>query len=599
MPRIEQIYAHAERDMFRRQFGGANVALVTTTIIPHERNDVPGRTCPCCGSETARALGKIDDLSVLINRFTGRRSNRWKQETGDGTLEQFDEVAGQALPWGTPDCLVWHAPIIYRCTESQVDALTDDDSEVMLFTGGWRSGKTFLGDMWWSRGWVKFGGRGEIFWLVAPALMRTWKNMQKIFYGKESDPPLLPCHNGEPMLAHNLPDKHTAAHMHFTMLDLSRVELYHAGHGHGGHLEGDDVKRIHFEEAARVRGSDAYQVLRGRVAQSMGAIGMSTVPDDEGAWIYDEIVQPIEQKLPTASKLRMIVCDSYDNVFVTKESIARLEAGTTDPKVIDEKIHGKWSRIGAYAYGDVWGDNCIVDTNSHKPEAWGFKHDCTRIATKALWGARKPGELPGVDYVGSADSNWNPQTALIAKIFGDIEDPMTWALCFVDEMTIRGDTRQAAEQVARLEEGKYRGRTGLICDASMFHAANYHGGKSHQSNDAAEYKALGFRVTSPINVDDARSNPDVMEARKLVRIMMRAGLFKVSRVGCPQLIVALSKVPNRPKIKSESGNVIDSTVYNFDDCARYPSWRFFSKRLLPTAPGVQIGKATRDPHRAA
>jgi hypothetical protein len=583
MPRREELTRHAELKELKGRFEGARHALVTTQIIPHERNDRPGRECPCCGSTQAWGHSALDDLSVLIDRDTGKRHNRWKQQSGDGSLALYDSRAAKAQPWGTEGALTWHCPITYRCTEAQVDALTDDTSEVLLFSGGWRSGKTYLSDSWWTRGWVKFGGRGEIFWLISPFLIRTWKNMRKIFFGKESDAPILPMHNGVPILGHGFPEKHTSSHMHFEMIDQSRVELYHASQA--SHLEGDDVRRIQFDEAARVRHPDAFQVCRGRVAQSMGAVGLATVPDDEGPWIYDEIVQPFEQGI--SSGARVVYINSYDNVFVANEAIARLEKGTNDPKVVEEKIHGRWTMKGAFAYGDVFSDAHAIDTNSHEPEAWGFKHDCTRAATKGLWGPN------GVDYIGGADSNWRPQTALIGKIFGDIEHPATWTLCMLDEMVLDGDTQMAATKLAGLHGGKYRGKTGLIPDGNMFRDANYHGGSANQSNDAAEYKRLGFRVAPPIRIDGTKaSNPNVLEARKLVRIMLRENKLLFSEVGCPSLIAALPKVPSRPKAPGDAGTYMDRKVYNFDDSLRYVCWKFFSKRLLPKPAPPMIGVAS-------
>lgn len=567
------------------RFRGAPLTLVTSTIIPHEKNDRPGRECPCCGSTNAWGLGRVDDLSVLINRHNGRRTNRWDQSVADGTLKTYDSLAAQATEWGGPSN-VWHAPIVYRCTEKQVEALTDDTSEVVLFTGGWRSGKTYLGDSWWTRGWLRYGGRGEIFWLVSPSLLQSFKNMRKIFFGKASDAPLLPAHEGVPMLAHSFPDKHTSAHMHFPMLDGSIIELRHAGTGGAGRLEGDDVRRIHIDEAARIRDPEAYQVCRSRVAQSMGAVGMSTVPDDDGGWIYDEIVAPCEQG--TGKRMRLVTISSYDNPFLHPDAIARLEAGTTDPRTIEEKIHGRWTRGGAYAYGDVWGEALQIDTASIDPAAWGFRDDCTRMATRALWGP------DGVDFIGGCDSNWSPQTVVVGKVFGEIDHPSTWVFCAVDELTLDGDSEMAAKALAHLRGGRYKGRTGLIPDGNMFRDANHHGGHANQSNDAAEYKRLGFRVAPPIRVGGTRaSNPAVLESRKLVRIMMRSHKLLVSSVTCPQLCYALSRVPNRDKAHSESGSYIDRRVYNMDDSLRYVCWRFFSKRLLPTAPPPSIGVAGR------
>ncbi len=581
MPRIEDYQRRVERENWREAFTSAATALVTTTIIPHERNDRPGRECPCCGRTDAHELGRIADLAFLVDRASGVRKNRWMLHDVEG----FDEIAREAKPWGTDAAEVWHADIVYRCTEGQVDILQDDTSETILLTGGWRSGKTFLGDSKWTRSWAKFGGRGEIFWLLAPALMRTWKNMRKIFFGKESDPPILPAIEGVPLLASGFPEKHTSSHMHFTFIDGSRAELYHAGHGGGGHLEGDDVRCVQFDEAARVRDSDAFDVCRSRVAQSRGQLILSTVPDDDGAWIYDKIVQPIEQGKSKHS--RMIAISSYDNVFVPRENIQRLEENESDPKVIEEKIYGRWTMKSAFAYAENWDGHHVIDTNSHKPADWGFPADVTRLATKWLW-------KDGVDYVGGADSNWSPQTAIIGKIFGDPEHPLTWTLCWLDELVMDGDSEQAAKALASMHDGKFRGRTGLVCDGNMFRDANYHGGHANQSNDAAEYKRLGFRVTPPIRTDGTKtSNPKVLEARKLVRIMFRTDKMLISEVGCPHLLHALPKVPNRDKEPNEAGTRMDREIYNMDDCVRYTAWKFFSKRLLPAPPPLQIAKATR------
>lgn len=581
MPRVEEKYARLERQAWRDAFQNAATALVTTTIIPHERNDRPRRECPCCGRTDVHELGRIADLAFLVDRVSGERKNRWQLHD----VEAFDDMANEAMPWGTPGVDVWHIPIIYRCAEDQVDVLQDDESEVVLLTGGWRSGKTFLGDAKWSRAWAKRGRRGATFVLLAPALMRTWKNMRKIFFGKENDPPILPTHEGVPLLASGFPEKHTSQHMHFEWIDGSRAELYHAGQGGAGHLEGDDWECVEYDEPARVRHSDAFDVARSRVAQARGQVIMSTVPDDDGWWIYDKIVQPIEQG--RAKHSRMVTLSTFDNVFFPLENAKRLEENETDPKVIEEKIHGRWTAKGAFAYADVWDGHHVVDTNSHDPKAWGFKDDCTHAATSWLWKG-------GVSYIAGADSNWEPQTCALGKIFGDIEHPSTWALCWLAEFTIDGDTEQAARHLAAIEGGRYRGRVGLVTDASMHHNANYHGGHANRSNDAAEYRKLGFKTTAPIVVDGThKSNPDVLEGRKLVRIMLRADKMLFSEVGCPNLILAMQKVPNRPKRHSDAGTRLDRMIYNFDDVVRYPSWKFFSKRLLPAPPVTTVQTATR------
>lgn len=589
MPRFTQLAAHVEEARLRERFEGARVALVTTQFAVHERNDRHGRECPCCGHTDAWNLGTFDDLAVQIDLADGTRRNRW--ELSANGQEAFDDLAASAAPWGTPGADIWHAPIVYRCSEDAVAQICDDVSETIYWSGGWRSSKTHRMCSWWSRGWVKYGGMGETFWLLAPGLARAFKLMLKIFVGKSSNPAVLPLHDGRPMLvAGDLPVAHTATHLNHRMIDGSIVELYHAGRGGGANLEGDDVRRAALDEAARVRGGDAYQVLRGRVAQNLGkggAVGMASVPDDEGAWLYDDVVQPFEQHghRPDYHHTKVYTVSAFDNIWIPMETIQRMSDGTTDPKVKAEKIEGQWTRRGLYAYGDVWiEDEFARDIASHEPAAWGFTHDVTSQVCRPLWGLKPTDRVP---YVGAVDSNWDPQTALLGRVFGDPNDPSTWTLVFLAEQIIEGDSRTAAEELAAKDGGRYR-ESCLVPDGTMFHDSHFHGTRAKNSNDAAEYKRAGFRVRPPMRAKGEEYSPPVLESRGVVREMMRQRRTFVSTIGAPSLAHAITKVPSRPKRQSDSNTYLDKRIYNCDDCLRYLEWRLFSKRVLPRAKGMQI-----------
>jgi hypothetical protein len=585
VPRKDQLYAAAERNHLRQTFSGARIILVTTQIAPHERNDRKGRECPCCGSKFAWGLGKFDDLAFMVDAVSGLRRNRW--ELSAPGVESFDEMSSMAAPWGTPDAVTWHAPIVFKCREEQVDALCDDVTETLLFSGGWRSGKTYLGDQWWLRGWAKLGGRDRKFWLLAPLGKQAFNNMRKIFHGREGDPPLMPTFDDRPILAYDFPNKHTDASLAFSFIDRSRGELYPVAKTDGANLEGDEVMRILYDEAARVRTSGAYQVARGRVMQSGGQVGLSTVPDDEGPWIYDEIVKEFEEHGDRADyhSHRVVTCSTRDNVFLDPVKIERTYEGTKDPKVISEKLDGRWNRRGLYAYVDVWEeDEFVRDIQSHEPKAWGFEHDVTNQVARAHWGLPADESVP---YLGGGDANWHPMTNLMARMFGNRNDPETWTLVFLDEQLLDGDAEEAASSLAERGHGRYKGAA-ICCDPSMFWDSHAHGGRQHKTNDARMFARFGFRMKAPIVSGGGESHPDVMENRKLVRMLMRDGKILVSSFGCPGLANAITRVPNRPKRKGDSGAAIDRTVYNFDDCVRYLTWRIFSKRLLPRRPGLRI-----------
>ena len=175
------------------------VTLVTTTIVPVERKEGP--RCPITGSTVVRAIDEIPDLSVAI-RDTGDRLNRW--ELNGDELERFDGLAANAEHYSVATGSIWHVPIVFFCPASHVEDLVDDETQVIYWSGGWRSGKSYRGIQWWVRGWVKYGSYGERFWLMGPQQKHAFRLMQKIFLGRKKVGPILPARNKVPILARNL-----------------------------------------------------------------------------------------------------------------------------------------------------------------------------------------------------------------------------------------------------------------------------------------------------------------------------------------------------------------------------------------------------------
>lgn len=585
MPRIIDAYAQEEEDYLVERFGSARAVLVTTRFAVHEPNDRPGRECHCCGHKLAWCIGGFDDLATIIDLEDHTRRNRW-QLSAEGQ-RGFDELAGEAQPWGTPDADLWHAPIVYRVTEDSIAQICDDTPGTKYWSGGWRSKKTTTMGQWWSRGWVKLGGDGQILVLAAPGLKRAWKLMRKIFVGKAGNPAILPLHEGLPMLAASpLPVSHSVTDPSFAMLDGSIIELYHVGTGRGANLEGDDWVRAALDEGARVKDDgSAYEVMRGRVAEHGGAVGIASVPDDEGKWLYEKVVAEWEQRGERSKHVRVYTCATLDNIFLPKDELQAMADGTKDPKVYAEKIEGLWTRRGLYAYGDCWKiDEHQRDCDSTDPRAWGFPDDVTAQVARPIWGLRA--DEP-VAWVGGADSNWDPQTTILGKVFGVRSDPSTWTLVLLVEQVLEGDSETAARTLAERDDGRFYGAC-IVPDGSMFHESHYHGPKKDCTNDAQQYRKHGFRVVPPMKAHGDEFNPGVKESRELNRIMMRANRILVSATGCPMLAHAITKVPNREKRKADSNTYLDRRVYNFDDSLRYLTWRLFSKRTLPRRPGLKI-----------
>lgn len=594
MPRFQTITANREKAALREELAQPALLRVHTSFAVHERNDVPGRVCPCCGSENAKLVGREDDLEVLVVPRKQMRRNSWDVLTPDGRA-MFRQHADSAEPWGSEGATVWDVPIVYTCGVDQVEQIRDDDTMVMLWSGGWRSMKSHTCAQWWSRGWVRYGAQGELFWLMGPLEVTAFRLMERIFYGRgraedggtKRSPSVLPSYQDEEtglpmsMLAHGLPDKVGRRDPSFTMCDGSRVELRHAQRDAA--LEGDDVRRIMVDELVRLRTKSSYRICLGRVTQCNGQIGAATVPDQEGEWVYDEIVAPFEQGVGKGR--RVFTLPTTGNLWLGEEQAQRLKDQCDDSVMLDEKFYGKWARAGLYAYASEFKpDIHVLDIIGHEAGDWGFEHDVTKQAARGLFKG-KP-----ADYLGVRDFNFRPQTGLVVRVFAsDPRDRSTWTLAFLDEHLESGDARRAAKSFSEhFRAGKYAG-AGLVCDCNGFYDGHRYGGRPSKTTDAWEFEAKGFMVRPPLFTPKKASargrstggearNPGLSDSKKLVRRLLEQNRILVDSV-CIKLIRALPRVPRGEKRASQANTAADRQIFNFDDCVRYICWALFADEI--------------------
>ncbi len=611
MPRFAKITAAEERARLRQLVAQPALLHVFTRFEVHERNDVPGRVCPCCGSGNAWRIGAEDDLHVLIAPRQQVRRNSWSIMTPDGRAA-FDERVESSQPWGTTGAVVWDVPIIYTCGEQQVEQIRNDDTMVMLWSGGWRSMKSHTCAQWWSRGWVKYGSQGELFWLVGPQEITAFRLMERIFYGRGRDeggtpkrsPPVLPCYpdpeTGKPrsMVATGLPEKVGRRDPGFQFVDGAKVELRHTMTDAA--LEGDDVRRIMGDELVRWRSPSSFKICLGRVTQCGGQFGGATVPDDEGEWVYDEIVAPFEQKtgrgravftMPTyeldaeGKQLAPHGRKTLGNLWLGRTQAQRLLEQCDDDATRKSKFGGQWGAGERYAYAKHFDPGVhVVDAIGHDPHAWGFTHDVTAQACRMLFkGKSRP-------YLGARDFNFNPQTGLAAKVFSnEPRNVDSWVLAIVDEHLSMGDARAAAKAYNRqFRSGKYA-ESGLVCDRNGFWDGHRYGGRASKTTDAWEFEAQGFLVRPPLwtpkkvgprgkKIGGEPQNPGLGDSKKLVRLLLDERRLLIDSV-CIKLIAAMPKVPKGEKKKSQSNTVADRQIFNFDDCLRYLTWALCSKSI--------------------
>lgn len=618
MPRFAAISAHREREELLAKLARPTILRVRTEFLVHRRNDVPGRVCPCCGSETAWLVARQPDLEVLIAPRKQWRRNAWEIMT-ESDRSKFEGLAGEAQPWGTKAARVWDVPIRYTCGESQLEQLLDDETMVMLWSGGWRSMKSHTCAQWWSRGWVKHGSQGELFWLAGPQEITAFRLMERIFYGRgEGDdgsrkrsPSVLPCYQDEDthkvlsMVADGLPEKVGKRDPSFHFVDGSKVELRHAMSDAA--LEGDDVRRIMGDELVRWRSSSSFKICLGRVTQCGGQFGGATVPDDQGDWVYDEIVGPFEQG--TAKGKRVFTMPTYElapggdaladeptqlgNLWLARDKAERLLEQCGDEKTRKEKFGGQWVRSGLFAYvGHYDPGRHDIDAIGHMPEVWGFTHDVTAQAARGLFKGKS------ADYLGARDFNERPQTGLVAKVFtNDPRNRESWVMVILDEHLDSGDARKAAMSFAkRFRSGKYAG-AGLVCDCNGFWDGHRYGGRPSKTTDAFEFEAQGFLVRPSLYTPPATpkekaaaaakgrkarggepKNPGLSDSKKLVRKLFESNRILIDTC-CMKLRAALPRVPYGEKPKSKANTAHDRQIFNFDDCLRYLAWALFAEEL--------------------
>lgn len=604
--------AIAERDieLLQRELERPRLTLITTHIVPVERCDRPGWECPITGSTEVRALEVIDDLSFVINNETSERTNRWTLHEDEH--DEYDAIASEAVHYadaatrGEP---FWHVPIVWEVPEWGVEDLCDDETQTIYWSGGWRSSKSYRALQWWQRGWCKYGRAGERFWLLGPEIINAWRLYEKAFIGSATVPPLFPSLRPgitPSFLAINAPTEQSydRRKLSLRMGDAAIVEQYHlrGKQGKMGHVEGESVRRVLYDEASSSPDATGYDVARGRVMQSRGQVALSSVPDENCEWLYSKVVaeyekhgchqpkhmtrfereRPLSRSRIKPRQVKVRFVSGYDNPWIDDEAIDRALEGESDPVVADNKIRGLWTRRGQYAYLDVWtAEQYTRDELAHTADAWGFGPDITeQVVLEAFNRRTESGYGIAVDFSEGGDK---PQTRIMFKVFGYLKAWETWHLVVVDEESTRADALQAAAETARRKRKRYVGSAG-VGDCNGFHRTHSEGGQASKHNAAKHWENAGFHLVAPIRTakpgqNATFSNPQVGESRTVVRDVARRGRLWVNAGACPNMVNAIIKAPNRRKRNADKNTWIEKTIYGYEDCLRYTCWRIFARKI--------------------
>ncbi|MGH1344341.1 MAG: hypothetical protein ACRBN8_22470 [Nannocystales bacterium] len=589
----------AKRRALEQHFREPRFLYVVVELIPVEPNDRHGYVCPLTGDPKVRGLEVIHDFSYLIDTKTMARINAWDSPEA---MERVGRFAAMAEPYETCTGHVAELRVQFKTPQSRIAIIQEEKTETTYFSGGWRSGKSYVAMQKWQRRTMKFGGEGRRSWLVGPQRANAWRLAEAIYRGRAGTPALFPTRGRDEyglrksaFVADRLPKDEKAQSLKWRHRDGTVIEAFHA-RGGGGHLEGEAAICILFDEARLIEDSDAFDVIRGRVMGDMGQVIVASVPDDNAPWLYEKVVSEAErQKQWAVPGVRMLTLNGYENPWIPDEAIKRREDNETDPIVKEQKIYGRWTMRGLYAYSDVY-DPALHerDYSSEDYESWGFGADITRHVSRSTC-AKKVG-----DYIIGVDFNWQPQTRLVFKFFGEQGDPSTWKMVAVDELiTSKADAKEAARELRRRNNGQYAGSV-VVADCNGFHSLHKYGGQESKHFDKFYYEDEKFKAVAPIHIKNTKtrkttySNPGIGASRTLIRELIREGQFFIIAGRCPRFVNAMAKAPNRRKLKKDAGSWLDREVYNLEDACRYVAWRVFErfkvrKKKKNTVNGKAVG----------
>lgn len=523
---------------------------------------------------------------ALIDPATGARASRskkpeWSRNKDD---EGFDELAARC------ELVV----ITVTLHAAQLLALLSWASVIALL-GGNRAGKTRIGLYWLIIRWVLRGSPpqgaepGGLFWIVAPNEKKAWKRLIALAG-------LLPRR----LWTGSLPKTHRAQ-QRLRMIDGSTFEAHHAARD-GDNLKSERVTDILFDEATASPDPGNLQQCLSRTAQNGGAVFCSTTPK-AGHYIYTRIVL---QAPHSGGRIAVFHTDLFDNPWLTlarifdlfigdgtlteaelveqvltaEDPAAMCRAIVTNPTSLREHF-GVWVAQGLRLWSD-WTETiartCTRSGQARALERLGWAPpdgaprqlaNVTPIAAQALspWRRLQPERLR---VLGGQDFNINPQSTILAQVFGVPEDPSTWVLYVFDEIQTIGTVEAHGTKLRRQHPG-----LAIACDpAGDIPRAKQ---EATEGDEAARLRDMGFACHSCVG--RGRRLQSQKPTLTLVHYLMKQGRIVV-HLRCRKLLSALETQQAKPdgRIAKVSGSKSDRES-SPTDALRYLAYALFRHEL--------------------
>lgn len=249
---IKKLQARMQQSRFLR---------IVATILVHEHRKPEhgiGR-CECCGSKSAVISDRIPAADLVIDLLTGDRHTAESTKDKPGAWSALCDAA---------DLHALNVP----CTRPQLELLNDDTGRHLMASSGNRSGKTTAALAWFLLQWLRRGGRGQRFWLIASTEKRAYRLLEKLLKPNKKAPPLLP-----PSLVVRTPDSHRATNLMTTLVDGSIIDLVpFKNDPEAERAKSDPIVAGLVDEAAHLPSIDWLVALRGRCLDEAGRLCFAT-----------------------------------------------------------------------------------------------------------------------------------------------------------------------------------------------------------------------------------------------------------------------------------------------------------------------------------
>lgn len=440
---------------------------VVAELLVHDRPEVLGAVCPCCGSRDAVLTERRVVADIIINRRTGRRITA--------------EAAGPEL-WADLVAAAERCDVPLRCAAAHVEMLLHDGPEHVFASGGNRAGKTTLGLVWFALQIIRRGGKARRFWLVGPTEEKSYRLLEKLCRPTPAGnggtvAPVLPA-----ALIERMPDSHRASDLRTRLFDGTIIDLRSFNNDPtAGRAKSDPIIAGLVDEAAHLPTDAWMSALRGRCVDFAGRLWLASTA--KPASILKELVDKIKEwaSLPAEDPRRVsrahegsawifsmmpMIANPWVPLANIEEAMRTLDMSTPENR---RDFLGEWCASTGLCWPNFTEERHIMRHEARRVRdlsarvlasvgAGGHK-DITPMVARGLFGRTNPhvrmARASNFEWIIGQDVNLNPMSSALLQITAPadtVEDRDSWHYWILDTVsTPTSNSLAHAERLVSIE----------------------------------------------------------------------------------------------------------------------------------------------------